>query len=99
MKKLKERFKEKFHLNLINILFWISSIYIIINIIGIVITPYISKKMENVNYLFSDNTDMQRFEAALDSNDIPYEILTDDAISIPADWKDSGAEIYQECFD
>ena len=91
MKKLKERFKEKFHLNLINILFWISSIYIIINIIGIVITPYISKKMENVNYLFSDNTDMQRFEAALDSNDIPYEILTDDAISIPADWKDSGA--------
>jgi hypothetical protein len=45
---MRERLKEKFHLNIINIMFWLSStfiaIYVIGYMIGIAITPYVSEK-------------------------------------------------------
>ncbi|MDC7291758.1 hypothetical protein NXH76_28740 [Blautia schinkii] len=97
-----ERLKEKFHLNIINIMFWLSSTFIAIcvigYIIGIVITPHVSEKMKNNNYLFSDSADIELFETALEDNNIPYKVLSDTTISIPADWNDSAAEVYKEYF-
>lgn len=97
-----ERLKEKFHLNVINIMFWLSSTFIAIcvigYIIGIVMTPYVSEKMKYTNYLFSDSTDIELFETALENKNIPYKVLSDTTISISSDWNDSAAEVYQEYF-
>lgn len=92
------RLKEKFHLNITNIMFWLSGMFIVICMIGLVMSPYISKKMKNDNYLFTDSEDMQLFEIALEDNEVPYTELSEIAISIPADWNDVGAEVYQNCF-
>lgn len=85
-----------------NIKFWLSSTFIAIcvigYIIGIAITPHVSEKMKNNNYLFSDSSDIELFETALEDKNIPYKVLSDTTISIPADWNDSAAEVYKEYF-
>lgn len=70
------RLKEKFHLNITNIMFWLSGTFIVICMIGLVMSPYISKKMKNDNYLFTDSEDMQLFETALEDNEVPYTELS-----------------------
>lgn len=99
---MRERLKEKFHLNIINIMFWLSSTFIAIcvigYIIGIVMTPYVSEKMKDTNYLFSDSTDIELFETALENKNIPYKVLSDTTISISEDWNDLAAEVYKEYF-
>lgn len=92
------KLKEKFHLNITNIMFWLSSAFIIICVIGMVISPHISKKMNDNNYLFSDKADMVLFETALDNQNIPYKTVSDTVISIPADWNDLSEKVYQDCF-
>lgn len=97
-----ERLKEKFHLNIINIMFWLSSTFIAIcvigYIIGIVMTPYVSERMKDTNYLFSDSADIELFETALENKNIPYKVLSDTTISISEDWNDLAAEVYKEYF-
>lgn len=90
-----KRLKEKFHLNLTNIMFWLSITFLIT---CITIGPYVSAKMKNNNYLFSDSADIELFETALEDKNIPYKVLSDTTISIPADWNDSAAEVYKEYF-
>lgn len=91
--------KRHLHFGLTNIMFWLSGIFITVLIIGMLSAPFITRKMKDNTYSFSDRADIQLFEKALDDKDIPYNILSDTTISIPADWKDAGEEVYSESFD
>ncbi|QBE95180.1 hypothetical protein PMF13cell1_00683 [Blautia producta] len=93
------RLKEKFNLNITNIMLRLSVTFIIVCVIGLVISPYVSRKMKDNNYLFSNKSDMALFERGLESKDIPYKKISDTTISIPADWNDLGETVYQDCFD
>lgn len=93
------RLREKFQLNITNIMFWLSVTFIIVCVIGLVMSPYISRKMKDNNYLFSDKADMALFERSLENKDIPYKKISDTAISIPADWNDLGETVYQDCLE
>lgn len=83
-------------------MFWLSSTFIAICVIGymigITIAPHVSEKMKNHNYLFSDSGDIELFETALEDKNIPYKVLSDTTISIPADWNESAVEVYKEYF-
>lgn len=92
-----KRLKDKFHLNMTNIMFWVSSTFLIISVAGAVVLG-VSGKMKNNNYLFSEKSDMQLFEKLLDNKNIPYKVISDTTISIPADWSDLGDKVYHNCF-
>lgn len=92
------KLKEKFHLNITNIMFWLSSAFIISCVIGMIMSLHVSRKVEDNNYLFSDKADMVLFETALNNKEIPYKQISDTTISIHADWNDLSEEVYQDCF-
>lgn len=92
-----KRLRDKFHLNMTNIMFWISSTFLIMCVAG-AIALGVSDKMKSNNYLFSEKSDMQLFEKLLEEKNIPYEVISDTTISIPEDWSDLGDKVYHSRF-
>lgn len=92
-----KRLKDKFHLNITNIMFWISSTFIVMCVAGAIVLG-VSGKMKNNNYLFSEKSDMHLFEKLLEEKKVPFKVISDTAISIPADWSDLGDKVYQDYF-
>lgn len=78
------------------IMFGVSGLFLVILLVGLIKAPFIVKKMEGSNYLFSDKIEMQMFETILNENGIPYEVLSDTGVSISDDWKRQAEIIYEE---
>lgn len=67
-------------------MFLCSSIILSVFLIGFIISPFLSKKMENSNYCLSDCTEMSFFENNLSSKGVPYKKISDTVISVPKEW-------------
>lgn len=67
-------------------IFLCSSIILSVFLIGFIIFPFLSKKMENSNYCLSDCTEMSFFENNLSNKGVPYKKISDTVISVPKEW-------------
>lgn len=86
----------KYSNGLIKIMFGASGLFLVILFAGLIKAPFVVKKMEGSNYLFSDKAEMRMFETVLDENEIPYETISDSGISIPKNWKHQAEEMYEK---
>ncbi|MDO4322898.1 MAG: hypothetical protein Q4C61_10265 [Lachnospiraceae bacterium] len=92
------RIQEKFRMNITNFMFWISSVFLVIVMAGMIMSFHVSKQTEYHNYLFSDASDIVRFAEVLEENEIPCRVVSDTVIAVSPKWAAESEKLYQEYF-
>lgn len=73
-----------------------SSIILIVLILGFMIIPTVTNKMNNTqNYCFSDMTELQLFEQKLNEGKVPFSRLSDTTVNVSNEYEKEADNIYQ----
>ena len=78
------------------LMFVCSSIILVLLLIGFIIFPFISGKMENSNYCLTDFSEMSSFEDSLIDKGVPYEKISDTVINVPKEWSAVADDLFQD---
>ena len=73
-----------------------ASIILIVLILGFMIIPTVTNKMNNTqNYCFSDMTELQLFEQKLNEGKVPFSRLSDTTVNVSNEYEKEADNIYQ----
>lgn len=81
------------------IMFGLSSIFLVIVIIGFLVSPIVAKNMKNNNYMFSDTSESIMFEQMLNENKIPFKKISSNVFSVDPEWENEADKVYQTFFE
>lgn len=87
--------KKRNGIGITKIMFGLSSIFLVIVIIGFLVSPSLIKNMRNSNYMFSDSSESIIFEQKLNENEIPFERISSNVFSVKPDWENEADNVYQ----
>ena len=76
-------------------MFGLSSIFLVMVIVGFLESATITQNMKNINYAISDTSELIMFEQMLIENEIPYKRISSTTFSIEPEWKNEADNIYQ----
>lgn len=87
--------KKRNGIGITKMMFGLSSVFLVIVIIGFLVSPILLKNTKNSNYMFSDSSDSIIFEQKLNENEIPFEKVSSNVFSVKPDWKNEADNVYQ----
>ena len=79
--------------------FGLSSIFLVIVIVGFLGSATVAKNMKNINYAISDTSELILFEQMLIENEIPFKRISSTTFSIESEWKNEADNVYQTLFE
>lgn len=81
---------------LTKIMFYLSSVFLVVFVIGVIVFPSITYKMKNTqNYCFSEKSELQVFMQKLNEENIPFSQLSDTTVNVLKTYGNQVDSIYQ----
>ena len=80
-------------------MFGLSSVFLVMVIVGFLESATVAQNMKNINYAVSDTSELIMFEQMLIENEIPYKRISSTTFSIEPEWKNEADNVYLTLFE